>query len=136
MVVFRPILSKKLYQWGLNHLSQKGLDNICHRFWLRHLPSGRDILTTVSPNPSRSESMETRHPKIYRDIKFEEIRAQKCLQTAAWKSNQKSKKSRNSHKLEYKWEAMWWCSRRPSHSLHFFLFFISINTPPFFQKKI
>ena len=40
--------------------------------------------------------MKTRHPKISRDIKFEEIRVRKDLQTIAWKSDQKLGKRRNS----------------------------------------
>jgi len=50
---------------------------------LRHLSSRCDILATLTPNWTRLESMETRHPYLSRDINFEEIRAQKDLQTMA-----------------------------------------------------
>ena len=40
--------------------------------------------------------MKSRHPKLSRDIKFEEIRVRKDLQTIAWKSDQKLGKRRNS----------------------------------------
>ena len=104
--------AKKLYQlgkigaihlnqfevWGLECLSQKGLDDICHGLEgmnfqetnitkfpiLRHLLSGCEILTIVAPNFSKSELMEIRHPELSRDIMFEEIGDQKYLQTTAW----------------------------------------------------
>ena len=58
---------------------------------LRHFPSERDILMTVTPNLARLEPMETRHPYISRDIEFDEIRVQKGLQKAAQRSGQKQK---------------------------------------------
>ena len=54
-------------------------------FALRHLSSRSNILEIITPNRARLESMETRHPELSRDIKFEEIGAQKCLQIAARK---------------------------------------------------
>lgn len=54
-------------------------------FTLRHLPSKHDILTIVAPNYVRSEPMETRHPKNFRDTKFEEIKAFEYLLKAALK---------------------------------------------------
>ena len=63
---------------------------------LCHLPSERHILMTVTPNLTKLEPMKSRHPKLSRDIKFEEIRVRKDLQTIAWKSDQKLGKRRNS----------------------------------------
>ena len=51
---------------------------------------------TVTPNLTKLEPMKTRHPELSRDIKFEEIRVRKDLQTIAWKSDQKLGKRRNS----------------------------------------
>ena len=76
-------------------MSQKGFDDIYHglegmnfqetniiEFPILHqLLSGCKILKTVAPNFSKLELMETRHPKLSRDIMFEEIGAQKDLQT-------------------------------------------------------
>jgi len=52
---------------------------------LCHLSSGHDILTTITPNHARLKPIETRHTKVSRDIRFEEIRAKKGLQIAAQK---------------------------------------------------
>ena len=48
---------------------------------LGHLPSRHDILMIVPPKHTRSRPMETRHPNLSRDTKFEEIQAPKDLQT-------------------------------------------------------
>ena len=66
---------------------------------LRHFPSRYYILTTVTPNFVRLEPMETRHPELSRDIKFEEIRARKGLQTEVRKLDQKLRKIQNSQKF-------------------------------------
>ena len=103
----------QLEVWVLEHLSQKDLDDIYHRLegmhflrnnitkfpTLRHLPSRYYILTTVTPNFVRLEPMETRHPELSRDIKFEEIKARKGLQTKVRKLDQKLRKIKNSQKF-------------------------------------
>ena len=45
-----------------------------HRIFLAlcHLPSESDILTTVAPNQTRLGPLETQHPELFRNIKFEE----------------------------------------------------------------
>ena len=48
---------------------------------LHHLPSRYDILTTAALNLTKLDLMETRRPYLFRDINFEENRAQKCLKT-------------------------------------------------------
>ena len=70
--------------------------NVIEFHALCHLPSERHILMTVTPNLTKLEPMKSRHPKLSRDIKFEEIRVRKDLQTIAWKSDQKLGKRRNS----------------------------------------
>ena len=70
--------------------------NVIEFHALCHLPSERHILMTVTPNLTKLEPMKTRHPELSRDIKFEEIRVRKDLQTIAWKSDQKLGKRRNS----------------------------------------
>ena len=42
---------------------------------LRHLPFGFDISTTIALNLARSGPLETIHPKLFMNIKFEENRA-------------------------------------------------------------
>ena len=52
-------------------------------------------MTTVAPNHARLGPLETRQPELSRHIKFEENRAQKDLQTAARREDQKTGKRLN-----------------------------------------
>ena len=124
----------QLEVWGLDHPPQKGLDDIYHRLeginflrktviefpTLLYLPYGPDILMTVAPNLTKLEPMETRHSEISKDIKFEETKARKGLQTITWI-------------LDQSWVAMWWCFGTPSHSHP--LFWLLYKYPPLFCKK-
>ena len=88
---------KQFEELSFNYLSLKGLNDVCHGLEgmkfsrknviefhaLCHLPSGRNILMTVTPNLTKSKPMETRHLELSRDIKFEEIRVRKDLQKIA-----------------------------------------------------
>ena len=65
---------------------------------LHHLSSRCDILATITPNRVRLEPMETIHSKLSKDIKFEEIRDCKGLQTVARKSDKKPKKEKEKKK--------------------------------------
>ena len=102
----------KIELWFLDYLSEKWLDNICHGLeemnfsrksvaeflTLHHLSSRCDILATITPNRVRLEPMETIHSKLSKDIKFEEIRDCKGLQTVARKSDKKPKKEKEKKK--------------------------------------
>ena len=46
----------------------------------------------VAPNLARPKPLEIRHPEISKNIKFEKPGAQKGLQTAARRSDQKPRK--------------------------------------------
>ena len=66
---------------GLATFSKKGLtiyspdwENSAIKFPpLCHLPFRRNISTTVTPNYVRLEPLETSHPYLFKDTKFEEI---------------------------------------------------------------
>ena len=47
---------------------------------LRHLPSEHNISTTIAPNQTKLEPLETIHPELFMHIKFEENGARKGLQ--------------------------------------------------------
>ena len=124
--VFRPFLRYKLYRLGRNW-SDPAKPSQRKRSWLlliknaqwylprigrykfikekRHLPSECNILTTIAPNLKRLGPLETKHPEISGNIMFKENGAQKCLLTAAWRSDQKTRKRQNSPMRRQKWEA-------------------------------
>ena len=52
-------------------------------------------MKTVAPNHARPGPLETRQPELSRNIKFEENRAWKDLQTAARREDQKTGKRLN-----------------------------------------
>ena len=56
----------------------------------------QSILMNIAPNLTKSKLIETKYPELSKDIKFEEIRAQKGLQIVLSRSDQKSRKRQNS----------------------------------------
>ena len=59
---------------------------------MHHLPFIHHISTTIAPNLARSGLFEIRHSELSKHIKFEEKGAQKGLQTAERRADQKLKK--------------------------------------------
>ena len=85
MMSWLPLIERVqqyLLQIGRNEIFNK---NVIEFPTLRHLPSECDILTTVTPNLSWLEPVETRNLDLFRDIKFKEIETQKGLKTVAQK---------------------------------------------------
>ena len=74
------------------------LDDICFGLeymnfsTLRHLPSKRNILTTIAPNHMRQRLLEIRHLELFVHIKFKENGTRKGLKTAMRRLGHKSNK--------------------------------------------
>lgn len=94
---------------------------------LHHLTSRCEISMTVTSNWARLGPMETRHLDLSRDIKFEEIRAWKGLQTAAQRSNQNQEKDKISKLGE---QVGTWCHAAKCAAKPHFGILNPINTPP------